>query len=65
MLELFSDSLSLDEIAEIELIDFTNLLQEIGRGRFSNPKKTAKTIKKAIRDSYHLGKVIEDSVTWY
>ncbi|MBS3199274.1 transposase, partial [Turicibacter bilis] len=33
-----------------------------GRGRFSDPQKLAKTIKKAIRDSYRLGKVVQESV---
>ncbi len=33
-----------------------------GRGRFSNPTKLAKSLSKAIRDSYRLGKVIQDSV---
>lgn len=50
MLNLLSDSLSLDEIAEIELEDLAVLLQEKGRGRFSNPQDSAKTIKKEIGD---------------
>ena len=55
MLDLLSDALTLDEMAEMELEDLANLLQEKGRGRF-------KTIKKAIRDSYRLGKVVQESV---
>lgn len=62
MLELLSESLSLDEIAEMELIDLIAILQEKGRGRFADPEKLAKSIKKAIRDSYRLGKVMEESV---
>ena len=54
MLNLLSDSLSLDEIAEIELEDLAVLLQEKGRGRFSDPQKSAKTIKKEIGDSYRI-----------
>ncbi len=62
MLDLLSDSLSLDEIAEMELEDLALLLQEKGRGRFSDPQKIAKTIKKAIRDSYRLAQVVQESV---
>lgn len=62
MLDLLSDALTLDEMAEMELEDLANLLQEKGRGRFSDPQKLAKTIKKAIRDSYRLGKVVQESV---
>ncbi len=62
MLDILSDSLSLDDIAQIELEDLVALLQEKGRGRFSDPQKLAKTIKKSIRDSYRLGQVVQDSV---
>lgn len=62
MLDLLSDSLSLDEIAQMELEDLALLLQEKGRGRFSDPQKIAKTIKKAIRDSYRLAQVVQESV---
>ena len=62
MLDLLSDALTLDEIAEMELEDLAALLREKGRSRFSDPQKLAKTIKKAIRDSYRLGKVVQESV---
>ena len=62
MLNLLSDSLSLDEIAKMELEDLAALLQEKGRRRFSDPQKLAKTIKKNIRDSYRLGKFLQESV---
>jgi len=62
MMELLTDSLSLDEIANMPLEDLAFLLQEKGRGRFSNPTKLAKSLSKAIRDSYRLGKVMQDSV---
>lgn len=62
MMELLTDSLSLDQIAEIPLEDLAALLQEKGHGRFSNPEKLAKSLAKAIRDSYRLGKVMQDSV---
>lgn len=62
MMELLTDSLSLGEIANMPLEDLAFLLQEKGRGRFSNPTKLAKSLSKAIRDSYRLGKVMQDSV---
>jgi len=62
MMDLLSDSLSLDEIALMEIEELAALLQQKGKGRFSDPEKLAKTIKKAIRDSYRLGKVLQDSV---
>jgi transposase len=62
IMELLTDSLSLDEIANMPLEDLAFLLQEKGRGRFSNPTKLAKSLSKAIRDSYRLGKVMQDSV---
>jgi transposase len=62
IMEILSDSLSLDEIAEMELESLAALLQKKGKGRFSDPEKLAKSIKKAICDSYRLGKVVQDSV---
>lgn len=62
MMEILSDSLSLDEIVEMELESLATLLQKKGKGRFSDPEQLAKTIQKAIHDSYRLGKVVQDSV---
>ena len=62
MMDLLTDSLSFGEIAEMEIIDLAAILQEKGRGRFGDPNKLANAINKAIRDSYRLGKVLEDSV---
>lgn len=62
MMELLTESLSLDDIANMELEALANFLQKKGKGRFSDPEKLAKSIQKAIRDSYRLGKVMQDSV---
>jgi len=62
LMDIFTDSLSLDEIALMELEDLVALLQEKGRGRFANPEKLAKTIKKAIRGAYRLGDMMQESV---
>lgn len=62
MMDVLTESLSFDEIAEMEIEDLAAMLQQKGRGRFSDPEKLAKSISKAIRDSYRLGKVLEGSV---
>lgn len=62
MMDVLTESLSFGEIAEMEIEDLAAMLQQKGRGRFSDPEKLAKSISKAIRDSYRLGKVLEGSV---
>jgi len=62
MMDLLTDSMSLDEIAAMPLENLAAFLQEKGRGRFSDPDKLAKFISKAIKGSYRLGKVIQNSV---
>ncbi|KKH62442.1 transposase [Methanosarcina mazei] len=62
MMDLLTDSMSLEDIANMSLEDLAAALQQKGRGRFSNPQKLAKSLSKAIRDSYRLGKVMQNSV---
>lgn len=62
MMELFAESFSLDDIAQMELEELAEFLQDRGKGRFRQPEKLAKSIPKAIRDSYRLGKVVQDSI---
>ena len=62
MMDLLSESLSLDDIAAMPIEDLAELLQQKGRGRFADPTKLAKAINKAARDSYRLGQVMQDSV---
>lgn len=62
MMELITGSFSLDDIAGMELAELADFIQTKGKGRFKEPEKLAKTIKKATRDSYRLGKVVQDSV---
>ncbi len=59
MMDLLSESLSLDEIAQMDVEDLAAMLQQRGRGRFGDPEKLAKSIHKAARDSYRLGKVLD------
>lgn len=62
IMDILSDSLSLDEISQMKLEDLAERLNKAGKGRFSDPEKLAKAIQKAIRDSYRIGKVLQDSV---
>lgn len=62
IMDILSDSLSLDEISQMDLKDLAVRLSKDSKGRFSDPEKLAKAIQKAIRDSYRIGKVLQDSV---
>lgn len=62
MLSLLTEDYSLDDLAEMPLEDLASLLQEKGRGRFKHPEDLAKTIKKAIRGSYRLGSIAQESI---
>ncbi len=44
------------------LKDLANYLQEKGKNRFDDPEQVAKSIQKAVRSSYRLNKVVEDSI---
>lgn len=62
MMELFSEKYSLDELAQMPLEDLAAFLQEKGKNRFNDPECVAKSIQKAVRSSYRLDKVVEDSI---
>jgi transposase len=62
MMDLLSESLSLDDIAAMPLEALADILQHKGRGRFADPLKLANAIQKAARDSYRLAKVMQDSI---
>lgn len=62
MISLMTEDYSLDDFANMSLEELGELLQTYGRGRFKYPEKIAQSIKKAVRDSYRLGKVTQDSV---
>ncbi|OXS64108.1 IS110 family transposase [Priestia filamentosa] len=54
MMELFLERFSLEELALF--------LQEKGKNRFGNPEEVAKSIQKAVKGSYRLSKVVENSI---
>lgn len=62
MLELFTNNITLDELAELPLEDFASHLQKAGKGRFTNTEQLAKSIQKVIRESYRLTPMVSESV---
>lgn len=62
MMELLTESFTLDDISAMDVEELADFLQQRGRGRFGDPLKLAKAIAKATRDSYRLGKVMQESV---
>lgn len=61
-ISLMTENFTLDELAELPLEAFSDLIQEKGRGRFKHPEKIAKAIQRAIRSSYRLGTVAQESI---
>jgi len=62
MTDLFLESYSLDELSQMPLEDLVDYLRFKGRNRFPDPTHVAKSIQKAVRSSYRLDKVVEDSI---
>lgn len=62
MMELFFEKFSLEELAQMSIEDLAAFLQEKGKNRFDDPEYVAKSIQKAVRSSYRLDKVVEDSI---
>jgi Transposase and inactivated derivatives len=51
-----------DELAEMPIEDLSKYLKEKGRGRFAEPERLAKSIQKAIKGSYRLSTVVQNSI---
>ena len=62
MMDLFFENYSLEELSQMPLEDLADYLQSKGKNRFPDPKHVAKSIQKAVRSSYRLDKVVEDSI---
>ncbi|HDR6315664.1 TPA: IS110-like element ISBth166 family transposase [Bacillus thuringiensis] len=62
MMELFLEKFSLEELADMPLEELAEFLQTKGKNRFGDPKCVASTIQRAVRSSYRLDKVVEDSI---
>lgn len=62
IMNLLTEGITLDEFSEMSLEAAVELLQKLGKGRFKNPEQLVKSIQKAIRSSYRLGKVTKNSI---
>ncbi|TMZ39918.1 IS110 family transposase, partial [Klebsiella pneumoniae] len=62
MMDLFLESYSLEELSQMSLDDLADYLRVKGRNRFPDPEHVAKSIQRAVRSSYRLDKVVEDSI---
>ncbi|MCF1633401.1 IS110 family transposase [Streptococcus gallolyticus] len=62
IISLMTEDYTLDELANVPLKDLADFIQKLGRGRFKAPEKLAKAIQAAIRGSYRLPKLQQDSV---
>lgn len=62
IMSIVTDSKTIDEIAEMPIEKLIDYLQAKDHGRFSDPESLVIAIRKAIRDSYRLGKVMRDSI---
>jgi len=62
MMDLFLENYSLDELSQMPLEDLADYLQSKGKGRFPDAEHVAQSIQKAVRSSYRLDKVVEDSI---
>lgn len=61
-MNLLTEGITLDEFSEMPLESAAELLQKLGKGRFKNPEQLVKSIQKAVRSSYRLGKVTKNSI---
>ena len=53
---------TVDELAYADLDQLTAFIAKSGRGRFADPKATAKAVQAAAKGSYRLPKTVNDSV---
>lgn len=56
------EKFSQEELAQISVEDLAAYLQAKGKNGFDDPENIAKSIQRAIRSSYRLDKVVEDSI---
>ena len=62
IVHLMTENYSLDELANLPLEDFVQLIQNVGRSNFKNPEKLVKTIQRAIKNSYQLPRLMNESI---
>lgn len=62
MMDLFFERFSQEELAQMPVEELAAYLQAKGKNGFNDPESIAKSIQKAVRSSYRLDKVVEDSI---
>ncbi len=62
VMDLLTESYSLDDIVEMDLQELADYLREHSNNGFADPECVAKSIQKAARSSYRLAKCVEDSI---
>lgn len=62
LVTLMTEDYTLNQLAEMPLEEFVDLIQKLGNYRFKNPEGLAKAISKAIRSSYRLSQFHQDSI---
>ncbi|MGM0219262.1 transposase [Enterococcus sp. AZ126] len=62
LVTLMTEEYTMGQLAELSLEEFADLIQKLGRYQFKNPEKIAKAISSALRNSYKLGKLHQESV---
>lgn len=62
LVSLMTEDYTLDQLVDMPLEAFADLIQQLGRNRFKDPEGIAKAITKAIRSSYRLSQTQQDSV---
>lgn len=62
MIRLMDGEVTMSELRTMPTPDLAVLLQQHGRGRFKNPNRLAKIIRKSVSDSYRLGQVAQESI---
>src|SRR5699024_3490651 len=62
MLDLFQESYTLEELSQLPLEDLADYFRVKRQNRFHDAKQVAESNQKAVRSSYRLDKVVEDSI---
>lgn len=62
MMELFLEQFSLEDSIQMPLQELAIFLQKKRRNRFGNTEEVPKSIQKAVKGSYRLSKIVEDSI---
>ena len=62
MMDLIVDDMTTDELMSAPIDELIDYLNQKGRSHFADPEKLAQSIQKAVRGSYHLSHIVQDSI---